>query len=92
MKTYKEQQEEKGLVFKPFQSPMCFYLRTVALNPNQKIDYYEVAGTWITKEEDERREKQDKRFNILLGIFCITSYTVIVFITLFVFQLYILPI
>lgn len=56
MKTYKEQQEEKGLVFVPFRASMYFYLRTVALNPNKKIDYYEVAGTWKTPKEIQKEK------------------------------------
>ena len=93
MKTYKEQQEEKGLVFKPLSlhgtsiSYMVYFKRIAdaklqGKNPND-VDYYKVAGIWITKEEDERRKNQDKRFNILFGIFCITCSVVILFFTLF---------
>lgn len=56
MKTYKEQQEEKGLVFVPFPVSMYFYLHVSALNPNQKIDYYEVAGTWKTPKEIQKEK------------------------------------
>lgn len=69
-KTYKEQQEEKGLVFVPFQTPMYIYLRTQALNPNQKIDYYEVAGIWKAPKEIQK-EIQKNKSQLMMFTMCL---------------------
>ena len=66
MQTYKEQQEAKGLIFVPFRCSHMVYFHRIAqaYNPNTidyyKVDYYKVAGHWITQEEDQQRKKYER--------------------------------
>ncbi len=59
---------------------MYFYLKTVALNPNKKIDYYEVVGTWKTTKEIQR----DKLESILVVMCLIIVISLLVSVLIYV--------